>query len=141
LHFSRDIANGGSLLATLLAEESLIEHLRAITFVLHTNGLSTSQRTTLQKALAQLGPEPLDWPSAIKLEMDVLSRLSPSIPLAPVTQAYVGALKDPSMLPKLEQTIATLPQPLQGQIPLPARVLKNKQELTDKLREARSMLQ
>jgi hypothetical protein len=143
LRFSRDAANGGSLLATLLAKDSLIKHLRAIVFMLHSDGLSAPQRSMLQKALAQLGPDPLNWQSAIKLEMDVLSGLpsSSSAPSARVTQAYVAALKDPSMLPKLQEVVATLPQTLQGLIPNPERVLGNRQELTDKLREVRSMLQ
>jgi hypothetical protein len=143
LRFSRDAANGGSLLATLLAEDSLIKHLRAIAFVLHTDALSAAQRLMLQKALAQLGPEPLNWQSAIKLEMEVLSGLpsSSSGPSRRVSEAYLAALKDPSMLPKLQEIVATLPQPLQGLIPNPERVLRNKQELADKLRETHSMLQ
>jgi hypothetical protein len=143
LRFSSDIANGGSLLATLLAKDSLVKHLTAIAFVLHTEGLSAPQRSMLQKALAQLGSDPLDWQSAIKLEIDVLSGLPwpSSAPSARVTQAYVAALKDPSMLPKLQEIVATLPQPVQGLIPNPERVLKNKQDLTDKLQEVRSRLQ
>jgi hypothetical protein len=143
LRFSRDIANGGSLFATLLAKESLIEHLRTIAFVLHTDGLSAPQRTTLQKAVVQLGPDPLDWQSAMRLEMAALNRppWQASVPLDRVTQAYVAALNDPSLLPKLEDVIAATPQPLRDVIPNPKQVLEEKQDFADKLREIRSRLQ
>jgi hypothetical protein len=143
MHFSRDIANGGSLFATLLAKDALIEDFRAIAFILHTGGLTALQRATLQKALAQLGPDPLDWQSAIRREMVVLNRppWQDSVSLNRVTQAYVAALNDPSTLPKLEDVIASTPQPLRDVIPLPKEVLEQKQDFTDKLREIRSRQQ
>lgn len=143
LHFSQDVANGGTLFATLNAKDLLTTHFRAIAFALHTGNLSPAQRLALQKAVAQLGPIGLDWPSAIKREMEVLNRppWQMSVPLGHVTQAYVGALNDPSTLPKLEQIIATVPQPLQDVIPMPKRVLEEKQDWTDKLLQMRSLLQ
>jgi hypothetical protein len=147
LRFSRDIANGGPLLAMLFAEDSLLKHFRAIAFLLHAGGLSALQRATLQKALAELGPDPLNWPSAIRIEMDVLKalpELSPwpaSAPPARVSQAYFAAIDDPSKLPKLQDLIASLPEPIRNAIPNPKRVLDEKQKLDDKLREIRSQLQ
>ena len=143
LRFSKDIANGGPLIAMLLAKDSLIKHLRAVAFVLHTDGLSASQRLTLQRGLAQLGPDPLDWQSAIKLEMDVLYKADPSdsAALAEIEPVYLRALNNPSTLPALEQMRSNAPQSLAGLIPNPKRVLEEKQDLTEKLREIRTRLQ
>jgi hypothetical protein len=141
LRFSRDMGNGGIMLPTLLAEDSLLNQLRAVGFALRTAGLSTQQRWVLAKALAQLSPEPLDWQSAIKREMEVYSMLpwpSTAPPLERIIQAYQSVLKDPSTLPKLQQMIASVPQPFQGFIIDPKRTLKNKQELSDELLQVRS---
>jgi hypothetical protein len=143
LRFSRDVANGGSLFATVIAKALLVNHLRAVDNALHVGGLSPAQRLALQRAVAGLGPEPLNWQSAMKLEMAVLNRppWQASVPLGRVTQAYVAALGDPSMLPKLEQLIADTPKPLQEVIPNPKEVLEEKRDLSDKLRQTRSSLQ
>jgi hypothetical protein len=143
LRFSHDVANGGTLFATLAAKDLLVEHFRAIAFVLHTGGLSAPQRLVLQKALGQLGPDPLDWQSAVKREMDVLNRppSQASVLLGNISQAYVSTLNDPSILPKLQQMIASAPHSLQDVVPNPKRVLQEKQDLTDKLQQMRSSLQ
>lgn len=144
LRFSKDMGNGGIMLPTLLAEDSLLNHLRAVGFALHTAGLNKQQRSVLTKALAQLGPEPLDWQSAIKREMGDYSMLpwpSTAPPLERIIQAYQGVLKDPSTLPRLQEMIASVPQPFQGLIIDPKRTLKNKQELGDELLQVRSWLQ
>jgi hypothetical protein len=142
LRFSRDVANGGSLFAALAAKDSLIEHLRAITFVQHVDGLSAQQRSALQKAFAQLGSEPLDWQSAMKREMDLLNRppAQASVPLEAVTEAYLSALNDPSRLPKLQQMIVSVPQPLRDVIPDPKKVLEEKHELSERIQQTRSLL-
>jgi hypothetical protein len=143
LRFSRDVANGGTLFATLVSKNLLVAHLRAIAFVLHTNELSDSQRGALQKAFTELGPDPLDWQSAMRREMEALNRPPWEAPLSLdlVTKAYVAALKDPSSLPKLEDLIAGAPQPLRDVIPNPKQVLAQKQDLASKLLEMRSKLQ
>jgi hypothetical protein len=143
LRFSHDVANGGTLFATVVAKGILVAHLKAIAFVLHTGELSVPQRRVLQTAITQLGPEPLDWQSAMRREMEVLNRApwQASVPLDRVTQAYVAALNDPSKLPKLEDLIAGTPLPLRDVIPNPKKVLEEKQDLTGKLREIRSKLQ
>jgi hypothetical protein len=141
LRFSRDIANGGSLFATLVAEDSLIKHFRAIAFAIHADALSASQRSTLRKAIAGLAP--LDWQSAIKLEIEALSGLPwPStIPSTRFAQAYADALNNPSALPKLQEFIASLPPQVKDAIPNPKRVLEEKQDLAEKLQEMRAKLQ
>lgn len=144
LRFSQDVANGGTLFATLAAKDLLVEHFRAIAFVLHTEGLPASQRLVLQKALAQLGPEPLDWQAAMKREMEVVLNRPPwqaSAPMGRMVQVYVGTLDDPSMLPKLQQMIAAAPQPLQNIVPNPRRVLEEKRDLREKLLQTRSLFQ
>jgi hypothetical protein len=141
--FAHDVANGGTLLSTLVAKHLLVAHFNAVALALHAGGLSAGQRLVLQKALAQIGPEGLDWQSAIRREMELLNRppWQASGPPDRVTQAYVGALSDPTMLPKLEEVIAGTSEPLHDVIPNPKKVLDEKQDFTDKLREIRSKLQ
>jgi hypothetical protein len=143
LYFSHDVANGGSLFATLIAKDLIATHLRAIAFAMHMGALSAAQRSVLQKSLAALGPAGLDWQSGMRREMGVLNRppWQASIPLERVTQAYLAALDNPSTLPKVEDLLAATPQPLRDVIPDPKEVLQQKQDLSDKLREMRSLLQ
>ncbi len=142
MHFSHDVANGGSLFATLVAGDLLATHFKAAAFALR-NGLSPAQRLMLQKAVAQLGPEGVDWQSAMRREMGALNRpdWQVSVPLDQVTQAYAGALKDPATLPQLEDLLARVPLPLRDVIPNPKQILQEKQDLTEKLRQMRSILQ
>jgi hypothetical protein len=143
LRFSHDIGHGGTLFSTLIAKDLLTVHFRAIEFMMHHGDLSLAQRLRLQKTVRDLGPTGLDWQSAMKREMEILNRPpgQRSISLERVTQAYIGALNDPSTLPKLEQILVTVPKPLREVIPNPKKVLEQKQELIDKLRETRAHLQ
>ncbi len=143
LRFSHDVANGGSLFATVIAKDLLVNHLRAVSGALHLEQLSARQRTRLQQAITGLGSHGVDWESAIKQEMGVLNKppWQESVSLVRVTQAYLAAVNDPSQLPKLEQLLATVPQPLRDVIPLPKEVLEQKQELDHKLMQTRSLLQ
>jgi hypothetical protein len=142
LRFAHDVANGGSLFASLISKSLMIAHLRAIAFALHTGEVSAAQRSVLQKSVAALGPNGLDWSAAIRREMELLNRppWKESTLLGHITQAYVGALTDPTMLPRLQQMIASVPQSLQDAIPNPKRVLEEKQDLGDKLTQTRSLL-
>jgi hypothetical protein len=143
LRFSRDVANGGTLFATVVAKSLITEHLTAIAFALHTEQLSTTQRALLQKAVAQLGSEGLDWQSAVKQELNILPTpgAESSTALARINMAYRTALKNPSALPRLQEAIANAPQPLDRLIANPARVLDQKQELTESIRRTNSLLQ
>jgi hypothetical protein len=142
LRFSRDIANGGSLLPTLLAKDSLVKHFRVVSILSFGGSMTASQRLSFQNALDKLGMSPLDWQSAIRREMEVFSQLGwpASAPLDRIIQAYVDALGDSSKLPKLQQMIGSLPQPLQGIIVNPKRVLDEEQDLNNKITAARSVL-
>ena len=143
LRFSKDVANGGTLFATLVADGLIVEHLEAVAFIQHVEGLSAEQRSTLKNAILQLGPEGLDWQSAIRLEFGVLPTSNPKVSAAREQSKtkYLTALESPSTLPSLQQMIADAPQPLPGMIPNPERVLAAKKELADKLQQTRSMLQ
>ena len=141
MRFSRDVANGGSLFATLVAKDLLTTHFRAAAFELHF-GLSSTQRLILQRAVAQLGSDGLDWQSAMRREMGALNRpdWQMSVPLGSVTRAYVAVLQNPSTLPQLEKVLVSVPQPLRDVIPNPKEVLEQKQEFSDKLGQIRSLL-
>ncbi len=138
LRFSRDVANGGTLFATLVAKDLLTTHFRAIEFVLKTDGLSSPQRLELQKALTQLSRTQLDWRSAIQRELGIDRKLAAQPSLQRVSQAYVGALDNPSALPQVQQLIAALPQPLRELIPNPKRVVEEKEDFGAKLERVQS---
>jgi hypothetical protein len=142
IHFARDVANGGSLFATLAARDLLESHFKAAEFAMH-NGISSEQQAALKRAVAQIGPEGLDWDSAIRMEMASLNRppWQKDIPLGRVTQAYVNALKNPSTLPHLQQLLAEIPMPSREVIPSPQRIIQEKQEFDAKLQKVRIALQ
>jgi hypothetical protein len=143
LRFSPDVANGGTLFATVVAKTLLVTHLRAVQFALQLGELSTAQRSVLQKAVAQLGPDGLDWQSAMKRELQIPhgGDSQTTAALARIIPAYVAALGDPSTLPKLQEMISSAPRPLPDVIPNPKRVLEEKQDLTEKLAQAGTRLQ
>src|SRR5260370_12924581 len=142
LHFSHDVANGGTLFATVAAKNLLAAHLRAVAFVLHMAGLSPAQRSLLRGAIAPLGSDGLDWQSNMKRELEIPHRLDSqaSAALARIIPAYVGVFNNPSSLPELQQVIASAPQSLREIIPNPKRVVEEKQDLTDKLQQTRALL-
>ena len=144
VRFSRDVANGGTLFATLAAKNLLVNHFRAIAFMLHVDQLSSSQKSVLQKAVSQLGEEGLDWQSAVKREFEIpLPRADAKATsaLAQIAAAYQNVVNNPSALPGLQQMIASAPPPVRELIPNPQRVLDAKQDLADQLRQMRSLLQ
>ena len=141
VRFSHDIENGGTLFATLVAKDLLVDHFRAIEGLSHLAGFSPGQRSELQKAVAQLGSSGLDWQSAMKRELGVLNKPDWQLPLRRVTQGYMAALNDTSALPNLESSLANAPSELQRAIPNPKRVLEEKQDFTRQLQQVRLLLQ
>lgn len=144
VRFSHDVANGGTLFATLVAKNLLATHIRAIAFALHMEQLSSAQKSALQKALSQFGPDGLDWQSAVKREFEVpLPGLDAkgSSGRAQISAAFQSVLNNPTELPRLQQMIASAPQPLRDLIPHPQRMLDEKQDLADQIRQMRSLLQ
>ena len=144
VRFSHDVANGGSLFATLVAKNLLATHIRAMAFALHFEQLSAAQKSVFQKALNQLGPDGLDWQSAVKREFEIplpgLDAKASSV-LAQISAAYQSLLNNSSTLPRLQQTIANAPQPARDLIPNPQRVLDEKQDLANQLGQMRTLLQ
>jgi len=143
LRFSHDVANGGSLFATVIAKDLLVTHLKAVSGALQLEQLSAMQRTRLQQAVTRLGSHGVDWQSGMKQEMGVLNKppWQESVSLVRVTQAYLASVNDPSQLPKLQQLLATVPQRLRDVIPDPKEVIEQKQELDEKLKQTRLLLQ
>ena len=145
LRFSRDVANGGSLFATLVAKDLLVTHLVATVDGLRMGQLSASQRSELQSAIAALG-DGLEWSSAARRDMEALRThyaVEPraSAALDRIVASYDAFLTDPSRLPMLTQAISSAPPELARLIPNPKRVLEQKQDLADKLSQARALLQ
>lgn len=153
LHFSHDVAAGGTLFATLVAKKLITEHLRAIGGALHLEELSAAQKATLQNAVTELGPYGVDWDAAVKRDLTVLRSTVPtsdgSLPLdakssaalSKIVPAYVAMLSDPSLLAGLQETISNSPKQVADLMPNPKRVLEAKQDLTEQLAQIRSQLQ
>jgi hypothetical protein len=144
LRFSRDVANGGSLFATLIAKDLLFTHLTAVSDALRMGQLSASQRELLQNAVRGLG-EGLDWPAAARRDLEALRARYAKDPqtsaaLTRIISAYGALLNDQSKLATLTEAINNAPQELASLIPNPKRVLEQKQELTDRLLQARGLL-
>jgi len=145
LRFSHDVANGGSLFATLVAKDLLVTHLVATVDGLRMAQLSPAQRSELQNAVAALG-DGLDWSSAAKKDVEALHAHYAADPTASaaldrIAGAYGAYLKDPSKLPMLSETINTAPPELANLIPNPKLVLEQKRDLADKVSLARALLQ
>ncbi len=153
IRFSRDVANGGTLFATLAAKSLLVEHLRGMSFALHVGDLSPVQKSILEKSVAQLRTDGLDWAGATKRELAVLRvpvrttegtkplDVKATAALARITSSYVALMSDHSLLAGLQAAIAKAPRPLPDLIPNPQRVLEAKQDLTNKIEQIRSSLQ
>lgn len=144
VRFSHDVANGGTLFATLVAKNLMATHIRAMAFELHVQQLSSSQKAVLQKALDQLGPDGLDWQSAVKREFEVPlpgADAKASSAIAQISTAFQNVVNNPSELTKLQLMIASAPQKVRELIPNPQRVLDEKQDLADQLRQMRLLLQ
>jgi hypothetical protein len=144
LRFSQDVANGGSLFATLAAKSLLVAHLRAIAFVQHTEELSAAQRSVLQKAITQLGPDALDWPSAAKRDLEALrGRYSndpqASAALTRTISFYVAGLSA-SKAPTMAE-LHDLPPQLSSLLPNPKRMWEEEQDLSKQLAQTRALLQ
>lgn len=144
VRFSHDVANGGTLFATLAAKSLLIAHFKTIAGAEHIEHLSAAQKSALQKALSPLGQDGLDWESAVKREFEIpMPGLDAknSTALAQISTAFQNVVNNPSALPGLQQMIASAPQPVHDLIPNPKRVVDEKQDLADQLRQMRLLLQ
>lgn len=150
IRFSHDVANGGTLFASMIAKQILADHLRLVANLNHLQTISPAQRSTLQQAVAQLGAEGLDWRANVKRELGILRDHDPQFPhglspeattaLSRIAPAYVGVLDKPATLAELQQMIAGAPPSLREIIPNPKSVVDAKQELTDKIQQTRSLL-
>ena len=155
IRFSRDVGNGGTLFATVAAQNLMSSDLRITAFVVHMSqpGLSAAQKSTLKSALAQLPPDGLDWQSALKREFAVMgmplrtsegsNEIDPEdyAALGEIASTYAAMLGNPALLPELQRKIASAPPPLSGMIPNPSRVLEAKQNLAQSIAQASSLLQ
>ena len=140
VRFSHDVANGGSLFATLVAKDLLTTHFRAIGFVEHMAGLTTPEREKLRQAIAGLGPSGLDWQAAMRRELAALNQPEWEIALRSINQNYIAALTDKSALPSVQASIAKAPERLQRAVPNPARVLGEQEDFAKQLQQIRSAL-
>jgi hypothetical protein len=145
LRFSHDVANGGSLFAAVVAKDLLSTHLMAVSAGLRMGQLSAPQRARLQNAVAALG-NGLDWSDAAKKDLEALgvhyadnSRISASV--KHIASSYTAFLNGESNLPNLMDAINHAPPELASLIPNPKRVEEQKQELSEKLQQTRTLLQ
>lgn len=106
--------------------------------------LSAAQKSVLQNALSPLGQDGLDWQSAVKREFEIPfpqldAKASSALPQ--ISSGFQNVFSDPSTLPRLQQMIASAPQPLRELIPNPQRALAEKQDLSNQIVQMRSLLQ
>lgn len=144
LRFSHDVANGGTLFAALAADRLISDHLRAAAFAVRTSHLSATQRTVLRKAVERLGPDGVDWQSAIHLELQVVrghfsEDEQASAVITRIESAYVAALQSPSALPALEEVTQQDPK-VSRLIANPKRVVEQERDLTAQIVKIRSLL-
>ena len=145
VRFSHDVAQGGSLFATLVAKDLLVTHLMTVSAALRMGQLSTAQRARLHEVVAALG-DGLDWASAAKRDLGALGSLyagdvRTSAALNRITASYAGFLRDESNLPGLMDAINHAPAEVAQLIPNPKRVGEQKQELAEKLQQTRALMQ
>jgi hypothetical protein len=145
LRFSRDLAKGGSLFATVIAKDLLVTHLIVVGDALRMGQLSVAQRSQLKNALAALG-NGLDWPTAAQRDLEALSAHHAAEPrtsaaLGRIATSYGAFLKDQAKLPTLIEAINNAPPELANLIPNPKRVQEQKQDLADRLQQTRALLQ
>lgn len=152
VRFSHDVAAGGTLFSALAAKNLLAAHLRAMAFIVHMAGVSGDDRTTLQNALAGIGPDGLDWGAAVEQELGIfrapfrtaggVEKLDPQAraALGRITGLYMNTLDNPSQLAELQKAIAEAPEPLPKLVPNPKRVVEEKQNLHDELQKIRAIL-
>ena len=145
LHFSHDVGNGGSLFATLIAKDLLVNHLRAVAGAIHLEQLSADQRSQLQAAVIRVEGG-LDWPTAAKRDLEALrgdyaENSQTSAALTRIIASYVAALNDDSKLAVLNEAVESAPQSLANVIPNAKRVLEQKQDLNNTVHQTRALLQ
>jgi hypothetical protein len=145
LRFSHDVGNGGSLFATLIAKDLLVNHLRAVTGAIHLEQLSANQRSQLQAAVIRV-EEGLDWRTAAKRDLEALrgdytGNSQTSAALTRIISSYVAALNDDSKLAVLNEAVEGAPQALANVIPNAKRVVEQKQDLNNTLQQTRALLQ
>jgi hypothetical protein len=145
LRFSHDVGNGGSLFATLIAKDLLVNHLRAVTGAIRLEQLSPNQRSQLQAAVIRIG-EGLDWSRAAKRDLEALrgdyaGNSQTTAVLTRIISSYVAALNDESKLAVLNQAVEGAPQELANVIPNAKRVLEQEQDLNNTLQQTRAQLQ
>jgi len=136
MRYSRQVANGGSLFATLVAKQLLLEHLRAIEGLNHLAHLAEAQKSALRKEITGINLHGLDWAAAITREFEVISKPENQSEVAQISAKYLAALRNSATLPELEETLANSSEPIRQLIPLPKRVLEQKQELEIELKKA-----
>jgi hypothetical protein len=142
LRFSADVAKDGTLLAALASKALLVAHLNAARFAAESAGLSNSQIGTLRQSIMLLGNQGIDWAGAINRELDILRTINAQFEnsLSQIRQQYIEALRTPSTLRDLQQTVSRAPQTLSDLIPSPDRVVAQKQELDARIQESRASL-
>ncbi len=145
LRFSHDVANGGSLFATLASSDLIVTHLRAIAFSLHLAGLNPAQKSLLRKAVIQLGPTGIDWQAGgrryfnserVRFANDpqalaALGRLQP---------AYQAAVSDPAKADGFMKLADGVPSQLTVSAGFLKASLAEKLNLTEKLAQTRASL-
>ncbi len=144
LRFSRDVGNGGPLIATLIANGLLLAHLTAVTQTLRGSHLSAKDRAELRAAMDQI-KDGLDWSGSVTFDLQAVRahHAGDSAAQAAITNIiplYSAAISSPSSVSELAQALAKLPQQVRQEIPNAKRLAEQKQELAERMTEVRALL-
>ena len=145
LRFSRDVGNGGPLIATLIAKGLLLAHLKAVTQAIRNGRLSPKQRLALRATMEQIRGG-LDWSRSVELDLQAVRTHYAGDPatqsaITNILPVYSEALSNASSMSTLTQALTRMPQQVAREIPNAKRLSEQKQELTEAISEVWALLQ
>jgi hypothetical protein len=142
IRFSRDVANGGTIFAAIVAKSLLVDHLRATSRFLEVATPNSQERSRLRAAISSLG-EGLDWKAAARQEFEILRPNYVNNPrgmaaFERVESAYVTRLGSAPDRGAVDTEV--LPKELAQTFPKVEGLQKQKRELSDVISQVNKAL-
>ena len=109
VHFSQDLARGGTLIFALMAKSAVLPNLRALTGAARNGQLNETERSKVLKAVRALPEDGLDWGSAWAMESatveQILHELQTAANPSATYEATMGSPAPKQGLPPTAQEI------------------------------------
>jgi hypothetical protein len=97
VHFSQDLARGGTLIFALMAKSALLPNLRALTAASHSGQLNEAEKKQIVTAVRALPEDALDWGSAWGMESATVEQILQELQAAPnPSTAYEAIMGSPA---------------------------------------------